>query len=129
MNINTILYVILIIGQVSSFLFLREQIKSKNKVIDDLKTLVETMDIKRLTDYFKTTEELRNKALTASMDLLVTNWLSKTANDFGGQFNDMANYVIYTLKQIPEDGRKEFISKNLPNCIKLFESYFPVPGK
>lgn len=123
------LYAIIIIGQVSSFLFLREQIKSKNKVIDDLKTLIETMDIKKLTDYFKTTEELRNKAAIASMDLLVTNWLNKTANDLGGQFNEMATYVIFTLKQIPEDKRKEFVIQTLPNCIKLFESYFPVHDK
>ena len=60
MDINTIIYACIFLVQVVSTVFL---INHKNAIIKDLKSLMEATDIKRLSEYYKAVDKLREKSI------------------------------------------------------------------
>ena len=73
-SLNTILSFVIILGQVGMFFFFKQQLKSKNRVIDDLQTLVNATDIKRLVEYNDHRNKLVNEAKMAEINLELTHF-------------------------------------------------------
>jgi hypothetical protein len=124
MNITLIISVAsLLVNSFIIYLFIQER-KSKNRVIEDLKILMDTTDIKRLSEYFKKTDELKSASMIAQTELKIANWFKEQEAVIGTQFDELASFAASIIEVGKNDEeRLRIINLNFPNCLTLFQKY------
>lgn len=104
--------------------FLVKERKSKNRIIEDFKILIDTTDIKRLADYYKSTDELKSASILAQTELIVSNWFKERDAEIGTQFDELASFAASLVEVGKTDEEKlHIININFPHCLPLFEKY------
>lgn len=122
-NLNTILSFIVLCTQVGIIFFLRQQIQSKNKVIEDLKVLMDTTDIKRLSEYYKATDEIRAKNIKSQVDLMVDTWYREQHADWGHKFDEVATFTASLLEAMGKENATMIVQRDMPHCKDVFAKF------
>lgn len=118
-----VLTVLALVNIVSIGFFINER-KSKNRVITDLKELMDTTDIKRLAKYYKSLDALREKRVIEETHQTVSNWLQKIDKTFINQFDELASFASTLVEVCSSDEQKlHIIRLNFPSCLPLFEKF------
>lgn len=121
--LNSILSFIIICGQVGMFFFFKQQIKSKNRVIEDLQTLMDMTDIKRLSEYYKATDEIRAKNVKSQVDLMVDNWYREHYADWGHKFDEVATFTASLLEAMGKENATMIVERDMPHCKDVFANF------
>lgn len=120
---NTILSSIIVLGQVGMFFFFKQQIKSKNRVIQDLQTLMDTTDIKRLSEYYKSTDEIRNKRIMEEIKLEIHTFKMEQHADWGHKFDEVASFTASLLEAMGKETATMIVGRDMPHCKDIFSNY------
>ncbi len=119
-DLNSILSIVGIIGYFICFFILRQTIKSKNSVIEDLKVLMDTTDIKRLAEYQKHLDELRQKEIGLVVYQETRKFIEGFNKDTERQYNEMATFIAELLFVLPKESADHIIKKDFPSCKAMF---------
>lgn len=85
---------------------------------------MDTTDIKRLAEYYKTTDDLRQQSIISQTSLTVDNWFREQQATIETQFDELASFAASLVEVGKTDEEKlHIINTNFPNCLSLFAKY------
>jgi uncharacterized membrane protein YvbJ len=123
-QINILLSGLIFGGQIVMFFFFQQQIRSKNRVIKDFQTLIDTTDIKRLAEYYKSVDDLREQAITTQNNIHLYAWYKEHYAQWGNKFDEIASFTASILEAIPKEGKEDYINSTFPKCKEMFIKFF-----
>ena len=126
-DFNSILSIVGIIGYFICFFILKQTIKSKNSVIEDLKVLMGTTDIKRLAEYQTHLDGLRKKEIGLIIAEEARNFKLEFHGEVQMQYDEMATFIDDFLKAMPTETRELLISRDMPHCRPMFQEALDYP--
>ena len=109
-----------ILANVAVGFILYRQIKSQKEIIENYKTYIETLDIKRFKDYIETAESLNEKKLiieSEKMQIDLESYKDKSARKYAAQSTELTMLIAYFInsnKDVKKEEKLDFIRYSLP---------------